>query len=152
PAHYARHSYALGAVAGRGRLQDTSWSGELAAKLGFLRENRTFGRARLGAACPFIACPVVRAYLGPHSSSCTESSKRVRHGEAVFCFELHRFGVNTRASARLMQDLAFFPRFFRANHAILALSEADLHCLLAQDRVRPRPDSPTLWRCSALSG
>ena len=50
-----------------------------------------------------------------------------------------------------MQDLAFFPRFFRANDAILILSAPGLHCLLAHDCVRPRPDSPTL-RGAPLSG
>ena len=75
---------------------------------------------------------------------------RIQSGEAVFQFELRPFRVNSRASAQLMQDLAFFPRFFRANDAILILSAPGLHCLLAHDCVRPRPDSPTL--CGARAG
>src|SRR5262245_2553887 len=84
--------------------------------------------------------------------SSPESSKRVLHGEAVFCFELRRFGVNRPRERAMGAGLGVLPRFFRTNDAILALSAPGLHCLPAQDRVRPRPDSPTLWWCSALPG
>src|SRR5262249_61772072 len=43
---------------------------------------------------------------------------------AVFWFELHGFGVNRPREPAIAEDLASFPRFFRANDAILTLAAA----------------------------
>src|SRR5262249_15800392 len=78
-----------------------------------------------------------------------ESSRRVLHGEAVFCFELHPFGGNKPRERGIAKDLGFFRRFFRANHAILALSAADLHCLSGPRIVSGRGRTLRLsWRRS----
>src|SRR5262249_14312924 len=58
-----------------------------------------------------------------------ESSKRVLHGEAVFCFELQRFGVNTPRERAIAKDLAFFPQFSQAKRA--ALDSLDVENLRA---------------------
>src|SRR5262249_18715112 len=56
-----------------------------------------------------------RTYIARSGFPCgnprTESSKRVSLGEAVFCFELQRSGVNRPRERAIAEDWAFFPRF-----------------------------------------
>ena len=69
--------------------RDTSFDRKLHAKLVFSSEEQDFRPSGTSRGVSLYCVSRNRACAAP------ESSKRVLHGEAVFCYELGRFGVNT---------------------------------------------------------